>query len=117
MHKYGLTDLKLINTRHGAGDREGSFDDRSGAFDLTLLPGQKYVDRLNELGYLRPGTYAVVGWPKFEVVGGLNERQNGSSATLTQLWSTVRISIRRYPRGIPWGYRCSISLLETPTTI
>ena len=67
----GLTDLKLINTRHGAGDREGSFDDRSGAFDLTLLPGQKYVDRLNALGYLRPGTYAVVGWPKFEVVGGL----------------------------------------------
>ena len=69
--KYGLTDLKLIHTRHGAGDREGSFDDRSGTFDLTLLPGQKYVDRLNELGYLRPGTYAVVGWPKFEVVGGL----------------------------------------------
>jgi hypothetical protein len=66
-----LTDLKLINTRHGAGDREGSFDDRSGAFDLTLLPGQKYVDRLTALGYLRPGTYAVVGWPKFEVVGGL----------------------------------------------
>ena len=38
---------------------------------MTLLPGQKYVDRLNALGYLRPGTYAVVGWPKFEVVGGL----------------------------------------------
>jgi CDP-glycerol glycerophosphotransferase (TagB/SpsB family) len=69
--KYGLRDLKLIHTRHGAGDREGSFDDRSCAFDLTLLPGQKYVDRLNALGYLRPSTYAVVGWPKFEVVGSL----------------------------------------------
>jgi hypothetical protein len=69
--KYGLTDLKLIHTRHGAGDREGGFDDRSGAFDLTLLPGQKYVDRLNELGYLCSGAYAVVGWPKFEVVRGL----------------------------------------------
>jgi hypothetical protein len=69
--KYGLTDLKLINIRHGAGDRAGSFDDRSGVFDLTLLPGQKYVDRLNEMGYLRPGAYAVVGWPKFEVVRGL----------------------------------------------
>ena len=69
--RYGLTALKLINTRHGAGDREGSFDDRSGAFDFTLLPGQKYVDRLTALGYLRPDTYAVVGWPKFEVVGGL----------------------------------------------
>ena len=69
--KYGVTDLKLINTRHGAGDREGSFDDRSGAFDLTLLPGQKYVDRLTALGYLPPDAYAVVGWPKFEVVRGL----------------------------------------------
>ena len=69
--KYGLTDLKLIHTRHGAGDREGSFDDRSGAFDLTLLPGQKYVDRLTALGYLPPDAYAVVGWPKFEVVRGL----------------------------------------------
>ena len=69
--KYGLTDLKLIHTRHGAGDREGGFDERLGAFDFTILPGQKYVDRLNELGYLRPGAYAVAGWPKFEVVRGL----------------------------------------------
>src|SRR5262245_27502218 len=68
--KYGLTELKLIHSRHGAGDREGSFDDRSCAFDLTLLPGQKYVDRLNALGYLRPSTYVVVGWPKFEVIRG-----------------------------------------------
>ena len=69
--KYGLKDLKLIHMRHGAGDREGGFDDRSGAFDLTLLPGQKYVDRLSELGYLVDGQYQVVGWPKFEVVKGL----------------------------------------------
>jgi hypothetical protein len=72
---YGLTDLKLIHTRHGAGDREGGFDDRSGAFDFTLLPGQKYVDRLHELGYLRPGAYAVTGWPKFEVVRGLKQKR------------------------------------------
>jgi hypothetical protein len=69
--KYGLKDLILINTRHGAGDREGSFDDRSGSFDFTLLPGQKYVDRLKDLGYLAKGRYAVVGYPKFEVVRGL----------------------------------------------
>ncbi|MBM4254344.1 MAG: hypothetical protein FJ147_00425 [Deltaproteobacteria bacterium] len=66
--RHGLTNLKFINVRHGAGDREGSFDDRSEAFDLTLLPGQKYVDRLTELDYLRSDSYAVVGWPKFEVV-------------------------------------------------
>jgi hypothetical protein len=69
--KFGLKGLTMIHTRHGAGDREGGFDDRSGAFDFTLLPGQKYVDRLQELCDLRPGTYATAGWPKFEVVRGL----------------------------------------------
>jgi hypothetical protein len=68
---FGLDDLRLIHTRHGAGDREGGFDDRSGAFDFALLPGQKYIDRLKEKDYLRPGTYAAIGWPKFEVVRGL----------------------------------------------
>ncbi len=72
---YGLTHLTMIHTRHGAGDREGGFDDRSGAFDFTLLPGQKYVDRLSELGVLRPGAYAVTGWPKFEVVRGLKRER------------------------------------------
>jgi len=73
--KYGLKDLIMIHARHGAGDRQGGFDDRSGAFDLTLLPGQKYVDRLRELGYLKEGRYAVVGWPKFEVVMGLKREK------------------------------------------
>ena len=70
--RYGLTDVIMIHTRHGAGDREGGFDDRSGTFDFTLLPGQKYVDRLKNLGYLPDERYAVIGWPKFEVVRGLN---------------------------------------------
>lgn len=72
--KYGLKDLIMIHARHGAGDREGGFDSRSGAFDFTLLPGQKYVDRLKELGRLADGHYAVVGWPKFEVIRGLNRK-------------------------------------------
>jgi hypothetical protein len=62
--RYGLEDLPLIHVRHGAGDREGGFDSRSGVFDLTLLPGQKYVDRLGELGRLQPDRYAITGWPK-----------------------------------------------------
>lgn len=69
--RYGVRDLIMIHTRHGAGDREGGFDHKSGAFDLTLLPGQKYVDRLTELGILHHGRYAVAGWPKFEVIQGL----------------------------------------------
>jgi hypothetical protein len=71
---YGLEDLKMIHTRHGAGDRKGGFDDKSGAFDLTILPGQKYIDRLAELGHLETSCYAVAGWPKFEVVRGLDSR-------------------------------------------
>ncbi len=70
--RWGLNDVRMIHARHGAGDREGGFDDKSGSFDFTLLPGQKYIDRLKEIGYLRPGAYAAVGWPKFEVVRGLN---------------------------------------------
>jgi hypothetical protein len=70
--QFHLRDLIMIHTRHGAGDRPGSFDDRSRFFDFTLLPGQKYVDRLKELGFLEEGKYAVVGWPKFEVVEKLH---------------------------------------------
>lgn len=66
--RFGVQDLKMIHIRHGAGDRQGGFDHKSGAFDLTLLPGQKYVDRLTELGILAHERYAVIGWPKFEVI-------------------------------------------------
>jgi len=72
--RYGLENLKMIHARHGAGDRKGGFDDKSGSFDLTILPGQKYVDRLAELGHLETSAHAVAGWPKFEVVRGLDNR-------------------------------------------
>lgn len=71
--RFGLGKPILIHTRHGAGDREGGFDERSGAFDLTLLPGRKYVERLEGMGALQPGRFAVTGWPKFEVVQGLGQ--------------------------------------------
>ncbi len=70
--KFGLWDLIMIHTRHGAGDREGGFDPKIKYFDFVLLPGPKYVDRLKELGLLEEGKYAVVGWPKFEVVEKLH---------------------------------------------
>jgi len=71
--EYGLSHLKFINTRHGAGDRAGSFDERSAIFDFTLLPGQKYVDDLERRGFL--GSYAKVGWPKFEVMQRLKPKR------------------------------------------
>lgn len=70
--KHKLENLKLIHTRHGAGDRKGTSDATMALFDLVLLPGQKYVDRFVPLGYLRPGHYAITGWPKFEVMPAFN---------------------------------------------
>ncbi len=71
--RFGFKELPLmIHTRHGAGDREGGFDPKIKYFDFVLLPGQKYVDRLKEKGLLEEGKYALVGWPKFEVVEKLH---------------------------------------------
>lgn len=65
-----LRHLRYVHTCHGAGDREGgSMDDQSQDFDLTLLPGRKYLDWLHSYGEPKPGSYAVVGYPKFDVVG------------------------------------------------
>ncbi len=69
--RYGLSDLTLIHARHGAGDREGTTDEHMLLFDFALLPGQKYVDRLEKPGYLKPNRYAAVGWAKFEVIRAL----------------------------------------------
>lgn len=66
--RLGLTDLKLIHTRHGAGDRAIGFNAASGDFDFVLLSGRKYLDRLLARGLLKPGQYAIVGYPKFDTV-------------------------------------------------
>lgn len=65
--RYGLKDLKLIHTRHGAGDRAVGFNKTSGAFDFVLASGPKIYDRLlSEVG-LPPNRMAVVGYPKFDL--------------------------------------------------
>ena len=69
--RHRLERLKLIHTRHGAGDREGTSDATMALFDLVLLPGRKYAERFVGLGYLRPDQYAITGWPKFEAVRAL----------------------------------------------
>jgi hypothetical protein len=67
LRKMLRSDLKFIHTRHGAGDREGSFDERLQDFDLTLVPGKKTAARLLDLGYARPDQLAVAGSCKLEV--------------------------------------------------
>jgi hypothetical protein len=64
---FGLKSLKLIHTRHGAGDRAIGFDKASGRFDLVLLSGEKIRDRLAEADLLKEDGHAIVGYPKFDL--------------------------------------------------
>jgi hypothetical protein len=64
---FGLKSLKLVHTRHGAGDRAIGFDKASGQFDLVLLSGEKIRDRLAEADLLKDDGHAIVGYPKFDM--------------------------------------------------
>lgn len=68
--RYGLSDLKLIHTRHGAGDRAIGFNRNSAGFDLVLVSGPKIADRLMTEAGLAPEQIALVGYPKFDLCAG-----------------------------------------------
>lgn len=68
--RYGLDDLKLIHTRHGAGDRAIGFNPESAKFDLVLVSGPKIRDRLMADAGLRADQIALVGYPKFDLCAG-----------------------------------------------
>lgn len=73
--RHGLKDLKIVHTRHGAGDRAIGFDKASAGFDHVLVSGPKIRDRLVGEAGVDPGGISVVGYPKFDVVeGGGNVR-------------------------------------------
>lgn len=60
--------LKFIHCRHGAGDRDIGFHPSFSRFDLLLLQGEKYVRRLKKTGGLSGNSYALIGYPKFDMV-------------------------------------------------
>jgi hypothetical protein len=66
--RFGLSHLKFVHTRHGAGDRAVGFDSASGRFDLVLMSGPKIRDRLRAAGQLDHTRWAIVGYPKFDTV-------------------------------------------------
>jgi hypothetical protein len=68
--RYGLDNLKLIHTRHGAGDRAIGFNKESAGFDLVLVAGPKIRDRLIADAGLKPEQIALVGYPKFDLCAG-----------------------------------------------
>jgi len=67
--RYGLDHLKLVHTRHGAGDRAIGFDKASALFDHVLVSGTKIRDRLVDETGLDPERISIVGYPKFDLAG------------------------------------------------
>lgn len=65
--RYGLDRLKIVHTRHGAGDRAIGFDKASAGFDHILCSGAKIRDRLTTEAQIDPAKISVVGYPKFDL--------------------------------------------------
>jgi hypothetical protein len=66
--RYGLAGLKLIHTRHGAGDRAIGFNKASGNFDHVLVSGPKIRDRLMSEAGVPAERLSMIGYPKFDLV-------------------------------------------------
>jgi len=58
----------LIQIPHGSGDRAIGFTRDLADFDLLLVSGEKLRRRMREMGLVRDGHCAVVGYPKFETL-------------------------------------------------
>jgi len=65
--RYGLDHLRIIHTRHGAGDRAIGFDRASAGFDQVLVSGPKVRERLIGEAGVDPAKIAMVGYPKFDL--------------------------------------------------
>lgn len=65
-NRYGLDRLKIVHTRHGAGDRAIGFDAASREFDHVLCSGPKIRDRLIRESGVAPDRISIVGYPKFD---------------------------------------------------
>jgi hypothetical protein len=68
LKRYVGPTLKFIHCRHGAGDRAMGFHPSLREFDLLLLPGPKFVRRLQKVGALHSNECAFIGYPKFDAV-------------------------------------------------
>lgn len=66
--RYRLDKVKLIHTRHGAGDRAIGFNRESAGFDLILVSGEKIRDRLIGDAGVAPEKIRITGYAKFDIV-------------------------------------------------
>lgn len=65
--RFGLDRLKIVHTRHGAGDRAIGFDKASAEFDAVLVSGRKVGERLVAEAGIAPERLHMVGYPKFDL--------------------------------------------------
>ncbi len=65
---YGLKNLKIVHTRHGAGDRAIGFDKASAGFDHVFCSGPKVRERLIAEAKVSPEKISMVGYPKFDML-------------------------------------------------
>lgn len=65
--RYGLDKLKIVHTRHGAGDRAIGFNPASAEFHHILASGSKIRDRLVSEAGVPADLISVVGYPKFDL--------------------------------------------------
>ncbi len=72
--RYGLDRLRIVHTRHGAGDRAIGFDPASRLFDHVLVAGETIRDRLIGEAGVAPERITVVGYPKFDLAGDVRPR-------------------------------------------
>lgn len=77
--RYGLHDLVMVHTRHGAGDRAIGFDKSSAGFDHVLCSGDKIRRRLIEEAKVDPNAISIVGYPKFDALIGQPVRERGAN--------------------------------------
>ncbi|CAN7196407.1 hypothetical protein LJR225_000614 [Phenylobacterium sp. LjRoot225] len=68
--RHGLKNLRIVHTRHGAGDRAIGFDKASAGFDHVMVSGPKIRDRLVQEAGLDPAVISIVGYPKFDLALG-----------------------------------------------
>jgi hypothetical protein len=66
--RYGLDQLRMIHTRHGAGDRAIGFCKASARFDQIMVSGPKVRERLIRDAGVSPARLSMVGYPKFDLM-------------------------------------------------
>lgn len=106
--RLGLTSPKYILTFHGAGERAYVFQEDVGRFDYVFLPGPKVRDMLADRHLLNPGGFAVVGYPKFDLI---RMQSTGRRISFTEDRPIVLYS-PHFEKGVSSWHRWGVDVLE-----